>query len=107
MRREQPMYKKLLVLVFLAFLAACSEDSSSPTAPIERSAGLSPAAVLTARPFGETTSLGGGSYRFVSDASPGFAGLDYNTPASFPFSDINVLQAEQTPEPDDTCTAGS
>jgi len=103
------MHKKLLVLLVAAFAAACSEENSAPTGPINDSPGLVPAAVLSASTFGDATALGGGSYRLRSDynAGPGFGGLDYNTPSAFKFDDINVLQAEQMPEPDDACVGGS
>ena len=65
------------------------------------------AATLTGTTYGEATDLGGGSYTLVSDASPGYGGIDYNTPSSFNFSDINYLGTEQTPEADDTCVGGS
>jgi hypothetical protein len=65
------------------------------------------AAVLSGTPFCEATPLPGGWYKLVSDASPGYGGIDYNTPASFKFTDINVLRAQQQPEADDTCTGGS
>lgn len=65
------------------------------------------AAVLNGSPFGEATPLGSGSYRFTSDAEPGYAGLDYNVPVPVSFSDVTKLQAAQTPEADDSCVGGS
>jgi hypothetical protein len=67
------------------------------------------AATVSGTPFGNATALGGGSYRLVSDMSNAtpYAGVDFNTPASFEFEDINVLRATQQAEADDTCYGGS
>ena len=62
------MKRKLLVLLVAGFAVACSDDSS-PTAPIDRSAALTPAAELSGSPFGDASALGGGSFRIES--SPG------------------------------------
>lgn len=65
------------------------------------------AAALTPVVFGDATSLGGGSYRLRSDATPGWGGLDYDVPVPLRFGDISVLSTLQTPEADDNCVAGS
>jgi hypothetical protein len=65
------------------------------------------AASLTGTTFGDATDLGGGTFKLVSDASPGYGGVDFNTPTSFNFSDIAYLGTVQTPESDDTCVGGS
>lgn len=65
------------------------------------------AAVLTGSTFGEATALGNGSYTLVSDASPGFGGVNYTLPVPVNFSDIRTLQTQQTPESDDGCVTGS
>ena len=68
------------------------------------------ATALSSSPFGETVNNGGGSFTLISDTSAGHAGyggLDYTTPSSFQFSDINYLGTQQTPDAGDTCVAGS
>ena len=64
---------------------------------------------LTGSPFGDATSLGGGTYRLVSDinSGTGFGGVLFNTTSSFAFSSIGYLGTKQVADPGDTCTAGS
>jgi len=73
-------------------------------------ASLAIAASLSFTPYGETVNNGGGSYTLISDTNAGHAGyggLDYTTPSSFAFGDINYLGTQQTPDAGDTCVAGS
>ncbi len=67
------------------------------------------AANLTGSTFGDATSLGGGTYKLVSDTTSGagFGGVDFNTPTSFSFSSIEYLGTKQVADPGDTCTGGS
>jgi hypothetical protein len=66
------------------------------------------AAELSFSTFGETQPAGPGTYRLISDADPGFGGLDFNLPApSIKFSDISVLRTTAVADLDDTCRDGS
>jgi hypothetical protein len=66
------------------------------------------AAELSFTPYGDTEPAGPGAYRLISDASPGYGGLDFDLPAaSIDFDDISVLSTTAVADPDDTCVAGS
>jgi hypothetical protein len=66
------------------------------------------ASELSFSTFGETQAVGPGTYRLISDASPGYGGLDFNLPAqSIEFADISVLRTTAFADPDDTCRDGS
>jgi hypothetical protein len=56
--------------------------------------------------FGKTANVSGGVL-LVSDASPGYGGLDFATPTSFAFGDISVLATTFRFDADDSCKGGS
>jgi hypothetical protein len=70
--------------------------------------GVASAAELSFTRFGETEPAGPGAWRLISDASPGFGGLDFDLPAAaIEFDDISVLSTTAIADPDDTCVGGS
>jgi hypothetical protein len=65
-------------------------------------------APLTYTTFGETVNAGPNTETLISDAAPGYGGLDFALPGdSIELSDIQVLQTTVAPEAGDTCAGGS
>jgi hypothetical protein len=70
--------------------------------------GVAAAAELSFTRFGETEPAGPGAWRLISDASPGYGGLDFNLPApAIEFEDIAVLRTTAVADIDDVCVGGS
>ena len=61
--------------------------------------------------FGEATVVPGGNpgnaVKMVSDAAPGYGGVDYAVPAGTTFADLQTLSTDYKFETDDSCGGGS
>lgn len=64
------------------------------------------AASSSSTPFGDATPLGGGTTQLVSDADPGYGGLDFTVPEDLTFADLQTLSTEFNVT-DDDCAGGS